>query len=273
MITRPGAPRTPGFSIAGAHVLVTGGSRGIGATIAGEFARRGARVTVVARSEVELKAVAAEIGAFAVPADLTHRGALAGIIERAEAEHGPVDALINNAALAVVARFEDQSADDVVTSFALNVTAPLELTRQVLPGMLQRQRGALVSISSLCGITAFPTLTTYGATKAALVHWSAALQRELRKTPVRMTIVQLGEVSGTEMMERARRSPTIAAVSDRLAVIKALPSLTREQVAGKIADGVAQGRRTVVVPARVAGLHAIREFPSRMNDLMLLGIE
>ena len=82
------------------------------------------------------------------PADLTDRGALAGMIKRAEGEQGPVDALINNAALAVVARFEDQSADDVVTSFALNVTAPLELTRQVLPGMLQRGRGALVSISS-----------------------------------------------------------------------------------------------------------------------------
>jgi len=82
-----------------------------------------------------------------------------------------------------------------------------------------------------------------------------------------------GRALGLPVMERARRSPTIAAVSDRLAVINFLPSLTREQVAGKIADGVAQGRRSVIVPARVAGLHAIREFPSRMNDLMLLGID
>jgi uncharacterized protein len=261
------------FTIAGAHVLVTGGSRGVGAAIAAEFAGRGARVTVVARGEEELAKAAAGIGAVAVPADLTDAAALAEVITRAEAEQGPVDALINNAAIAVVNRFTDQSPADVTTSFALNVIAPLELTRRVLPGMLQRGRGALVSISSLCSITAFPTLTTYGATKAALVHWSAALQRELRGKPVRMTVVQLGEVAGTDMMEQARRSPTIAAVSRRLGVIKALPAITAELVASRIADGVADGRRSVVVPGRVAGLHAIREFPSRLNDIMLLGID
>jgi short-subunit dehydrogenase len=128
-------------------------------------------------------------------------------------------------------------------------------------------------ISSLAGITAFPTLTTYGATKAGLVHFATALQRELRRTPVRTTVVQLGEVAGTDMMERARQSPTIAAVSRRLARTHSMPALSIELVARKIVDGTAAGRRTVVVPARVRGFHVIRELPSRMNDAILVGIE
>jgi short-subunit dehydrogenase len=139
--------------------------------------------------------------------------------------------------------------------------------------MVQRQRGGIVNISSLAGVTAFPTLTTYGATKAALVHFSAALQRELRDSAVNVTVVQLGEVSGTEMMEQARQSPTIAAVSRRLARLHALPSITAETVARKIADGVEAGKRHVVVPARAAPFHLLRELPSRMNDLLLRGIE
>ena len=259
--------------LSGAHVVVTGGSRGIGAALARELAERGARVTMVARSEAPLKALAAEIGGVAVPADLADPVALDGLIARIESGAGPIDVLINNAALAVVDPLVDQSADDIRQSFAINCVAPAELCRQVLPGMLARGRGRLVCISSLAGITAFPTLTTYGATKAGLVHFTAALQRELRRTPVQATIVQLGEVAGTDLMEQARRSPTIAAVSARLNRVKALPTLTPPQVAAQIADAAAAGVRHLVTPKRVTPVHLIRELPSRLNDGLLVGIE
>lgn len=259
----------------GAHVVVTGASRGVGAALAREFASRGASVTVVARSEAPLKEVAKEIGGQAVTADLADPAALDGLIARIEAENGgrPVDVVVNNAALAVVNRLADQSAGDIRQSFAINCVAPAELCRQALPGMLARGRGRLVSISSLASITAFPTLTTYGATKAGLVHFTAALQRELRRTPVRATIVQLGEVAGTEMMERARQSPTIAAVSDRLNKVRALPTLTPPQVAGQIADATAAGVRHLISPKRITPVHLIRELPSRLNDGLLVGID
>jgi short-subunit dehydrogenase len=243
--------------------------------VAREFAARGASVTVVARREAPLKEVAKEIGGQAVTADLTDPAALGGLIARIETENGgrPVDVLVNNAALAVVNRLADQSADDIRQSFALNCVAPAELCRQVLPGMLARGRGRIVCISSLSGITAFPTLTTYGATKAALAHFTAALQRELRRTPVRATIVQLGEVAGTDMMERARQSPTIAAVSERLNKVRALPLLTPSQVAREIADATEAGVRHRIAPKRVTPVHLIRELPSRLNDGLLIGIE
>src|SRR5581483_75530 len=133
--------------------------------------------------------------------------------DRLEEAAGPVDVLVHNAAVAIVGRLAEQDADAVPMSLAINVVAPMELTRRLLPGMLERQRGRIVSISSLAGVAAFPTLSTYGATKAALGHFTSALQRELRRSPVRATLVLLGEVAGTELMETARSSPTIAAVS------------------------------------------------------------
>lgn len=261
------------LALAGAHAVVTGASRGIGAALARELAGRGARVTVVARSEAPLKEVAAEIGGQAVAADLADPADLDGLIARIETGNGSVDVLVNNAAVAVVDPLVEQSAADVRQSFALNCVAPAELCRQALPGMLARGRGRLVSVSSLAGITAFPTLTTYGATKAGLVHFTAALQRELRRTPVRATIVQLGEVAGTDLMEQARRSPTIAAVSARLNRVRALPMLTPQQVAAQIADAAAGGVRHLVTPKRVTAVHLIRELPSRLNDGLLAGID
>jgi short-subunit dehydrogenase len=259
--------------LAGAHAVVTGASRGIGAALARELAARGARLTVVARSEAPLKELATEIGGQAVVADLADAEAIEDLIARIEASAGrPVDLLVNNAALAVVRPLVDQSADEIRQSFALNCVAPAELCRQVLPGMLERRRGRIVCISSLAGITAFPTLATYGATKAGLVHFTAALQRELRRSPVRATIVQLGEVAGTDLMEEARRSPTIAAVSARLNRVRALPTLTPQQVSVRIADAAVAGARHLVTPKRVTPVHLIRELPSRLNDGLLAGL-
>lgn len=264
--------RSAPFSIEGAHCVVTGASRGIGRAVVLNLAGRGARVTAVARQSEALDQVAGLTGASAFPTDLADPSQVSGLIARIEAEAGPVDVLVNNAGVALVDRLVDQPADGIRSSFAVNCVAPIELCRQVVEGMVVRGRGRVANVSSLAAITAFPTLSTYGATKAALVHFSAALQRELRHTPVRVTIVQLGEVAGTEMMEKARQSPTVAAVSRRLARTHALPKLTPELVARKVVDAVAAGRSHVVVPARLGGLHLLRELPSRMNDALLAGI-
>jgi short-subunit dehydrogenase len=257
----------------GAHAVVTGASRGIGRQLALELAARGATVTAIARDAEAIKELASDVGGHWIQADLRQPEVLRGLIARTEELGGPVDLLFNNAAIAVVNKLVDQSADDIEASFDLNCVAPIELCRQVLPGMLARGRGRMANISSLAGVAAFPTLATYGATKAGLVQFSAALQREIRRSPVRVTIVQLGEVAGTEMMERARQSPTIAAVSQRLARTRALPSISIEIVARKIVDGTLEGRRDQVVPRRVGPFHKIRELPSRMNDALLAGID
>ena len=166
----------------GAHVVVTGASRGIGRALAFEFAARGSLVTLVARSAASIAEVADAIGGRACAADLCSPDEVEHLIARIEIDAGrPVDVLVNNAAVAVVDRCVDQDPDAIRTMFALNAVAPAQLTRQVLPGMLERRRGAIVNIGSFAGITAYPTLGVYGASKAALAQYTATLQRELRQ--------------------------------------------------------------------------------------------
>ena len=258
----------------GAHVVVTGASRGIGRALAFEFAARGSLVTFVARSAASIAEAADSIGGRACAADLCSPDTVEHLIAGIEIDAGrPVDVLVNNAAVAVVDRCVDQDPEAIRTMFALNAVAPAQLTRQVLPGMLERRRGAIVNVGSFAGITAYPTLGAYGASKAALAQYTATLQRELRHSGVTATMVQLGEVAGTDMMEDARRSPTIAAVSARLDRVRAMPLQTPEAVAARIVDAVARGARTLVLPARVAAFHGLRELPSRVNDLLLRGID
>jgi len=253
------------------HVVVTGASRGIGKQVAAELAGRGSQVTIVARSRPVLTEIATRIGARAMPADLTDPDDLEGLIGRIEADAGPVDVLINNAALIAHHPFWELQSHDVRDGVALNLTAPMELTRQVLPGMLRRRRGMVVNISSFASLAVMPTIATYCASKAGLAHFTAALQRELRGSPVRAMIVQLGEVAGTDLVESARNSKPIAAASRRLDRLGVLPNLSLDTVGGAIAEAIASGRQSLVLPSRLAALHHYRDLPNRLNDLLLAG--
>ncbi|GAA0617901.1 SDR family oxidoreductase [Sporichthya brevicatena] len=258
------------MKLAGTHALVTGGSHGIGIEIAREFVARGARVTVLGRDKERLAAVAAEYGATPLVADLADPERLATVLSEAEAALGPVDVLVNNAALAAVATADSMSAAETRLLMDVNATAPMELCRQALPGMLARRRGHLVNVSTLAAVSAVPELSVYGASKAALHQYTAVLQRDLKGTPLTATLATLGEVAGTHMMEQARQSPKIAAVSKRLA--RLLPVLTPPEVARQLTDAVERDARYVTIPRRLSPVVTIRNLPSTLNDLAFLGL-
>src|SRR5688572_25900259 len=135
--------------LSGSHVLITGASRGIGACLARQAAERGAVVTLVARSADALGKLAADTGGHALPSDLTDRTALRGLITRAEQQAGaPVDVLVNNAGFDAARSMLELSEDDVADIVALNLHAPIELSRQAMPGMVARGRGHVVNVSS-----------------------------------------------------------------------------------------------------------------------------
>jgi short-subunit dehydrogenase len=261
-------------NIDGQHILVTGGSQGIGVDIAKEFSCRGGKVTVLGRNAARLAAVAAAIGGSSVALDLTEAATLGGAIAEVESQVGPVDVLINNAGAALVREAAGYRPGETAQLMMINAVAPMELVRQVLPGMTGRGRGHIVNISSLAGVSAVPHLAVYGAAKAALHHYTAVVQRELAfdRAPVGLTLVTLGEVAGTQMMEEARQSPIIAAVSARLARINALPSIAPADVAVAVADAVQHNRRYVTVPRRIGPMIGLRNGPSRLQDLVLRGI-
>jgi short-subunit dehydrogenase len=227
----------------------------------------------VARSEVVLKELAGQTGARPVVADLTDGDQVAGLVSRIESAGGPIDVLVNNAAVCWVGPFWKMSGEELDENLTLNIKTPLELARQVLPGMIARSLGTVVNISSFAAFAVMPTIAPYVTSKAALTHFTAALQRELRGSSVRAMIVQLGEVAGTDLVENARRSPPIALASRRLDRFHVLCQMSLASVAAGIADAIAAGRPSVVMPRRVAPLHHLRDLPNRMNDLLLAGRE
>ena len=263
------------MNIDGQHILVTGGSQGIGVDIAREFSSRGGKVTVLGRNAARLAAVASEIGGSSVALDLTEAATLGGAIAEVESQVGPVDVLINNAGAALVREAAEYRSGETAQLMMINAVAPMELVRQVLPGMTTRGKGHIVNISSLAGVSAVPHLAVYGAAKAALHHYTAVVQRELTfdRTTVGLTLVTLGEVAGTQMMEDARRSPVIAAVSARLARVRAMPSIEAADVARAVAVAVERNYRHISVPRRIGPLIALRNLPSRLQDLALRGID
>lgn len=260
--------------VVGSHVLVTGGSQGIGVDIATRFAERGADVTVLGRDLVRLQDVAQRIGGTYLQLDLADGDAVNGAIERVEELNGPVDVLVNNAGVAITAEAHHYAAGDTQRLMMINAVAPMELSRQALSGMLARDRGQIVNVSSLAGVTAVPHLAVYGASKAALHHYTAGVQRELAlsRSAVRMTLATLGEVAGTQMMEDARKSDVIAAVSNILSRTRVLPSISPTDVAHAIVRAVERDARRVSVPKRIDPIIGIRDVPSCLQDVLLRGI-
>jgi citronellol/citronellal dehydrogenase len=181
-------------------VIVTGASRGIGETIAQRFARDGALVAVSARTVNEgdhrllsgsisgtVKAIADSGGrAIAVPADLAHKDDRARLVETVERELGPIDVLVNNAAVTYFEPVADFDERHFQLMFEVLVRAPFELAQRVLPGMRARRRGWILNISSGAArhpqgppYTARAGSTVYGMCKAALERMATGLAAEV----------------------------------------------------------------------------------------------
>jgi short-subunit dehydrogenase len=260
-----------GMQLSGSHVLVTGASRGIGACLAREAARRGATVTLVARSTAPLTSLAAELGGHALPTDLADPEQVRGLVRRAEEQAGrPVDVLANDAGIEAAGSLLDLTADDLAYAVALNLLAPAELTRQVLPGMVARGRGHVLNVSSGYSTVNTPGLITYCATKAGLSHFTSGVAQELRGTGVETTLVEPGPVR-TAMWERLQ--PTLPSASlQRLLRLRLARVVEPGDVARAALDKVEAGGGHVVLPRRMVPVVAFTWIPRRTAELVLTGV-
>ncbi|MDX6199452.1 MAG: uncharacterized protein QOJ79_2603 [Actinomycetota bacterium] len=251
------------MQLQGRRVLVTGGSRGIGAALARGLRDRGARPALVARPSAELSAVAAETGGDAYPCDLAELSRLPSLVEQVEAD-GPVDVLINNAGVSHVGWFLDRTPAEIDQILTVNLLAPVHLCRQLLPRMLERGRGHVVNISSMAGVIAPPGLASYSASKAGLSHFTAGLRADLRDTPLCFTTVHLGSVS-TDMDEEARAYGPMRQLAEKSGGrdITAMPVFV-----AAVLDAIESGRAEVRVPAMMAPLAMAAELPRKVGRLV-----
>jgi NADP-dependent 3-hydroxy acid dehydrogenase YdfG len=176
--------------------LVTGASTGMGAAIAELLAKRGLTVHAVARNEERLKELADRTGAVAHALDLTDTAAVAAELGGLE-----IDVLINCAGVSRPGNILDSSEADLDEIIDVNLRGLLQLTRILLPGMVERDLGHIVNISSIAGVYNFYGHTAYHATKAAVHQISRQLRNDTVGKRIRVTEVCPGRVE-TEIFGR-----------------------------------------------------------------------
>lgn len=178
----------------GEVAFVTGASSGIGAAIAHHLASLGASLVLGARREDRLAEVAKAIMAdhpkarvTTLTVDVRDRTSLARFVEDGEKAQGPCSILVNNAGLAAGADpFITASIDDHDQMIDTNLRAVVDLSRLVVPGMVERNRGDIVVIASVAGVDAYPGGSLYCATKAAVLKFAAVLRKELLGKDIRV---------------------------------------------------------------------------------------
>jgi uncharacterized protein len=172
---------------------VTGATGGIGGAIARALHARGAHVVLTGRREELLEELRGSLGERAelVPGDLAERDGAA----RLAAAAGDVDVLVANAALPASGRLEDFDPDEIDRAIDVNLRAPMQLTRALMPGMLQRGSGHVVLVSSLSGKVASPRSGVYSATKFGLRGFAAGLREDVEPRGIGVTVVFPGFVS------------------------------------------------------------------------------
>jgi NAD(P)-dependent dehydrogenase (short-subunit alcohol dehydrogenase family) len=170
--------------------LVTGANRGIGAAIARRLAADGARVTLLVRRRAAADAVLCDLpnGTQVVEADVTDADALRRAAAQAAAL-APVDILVNNAGAAESAPFARSDTALLTRMMEVNFTSAWTATHALLPSMLERGQGRVVSIASTAGLTGYPYVTAYVAAKHALVGFTRALAREVAARGVTVNAV------------------------------------------------------------------------------------
>ncbi|MBA3523257.1 MAG: SDR family NAD(P)-dependent oxidoreductase [Geodermatophilaceae bacterium] len=220
------------MDIAGSRIWVTGASSGIGAALANELDRRGAKVAISARREDRLTELAQ--GRMHVqPLDVTDRDAVLAAGDAVRAALGGLDVAVLNAGAWDQVMIDDWDAEVFQRHFDVNLMGMVNCVQAVMPAMIAAKAGMIVGVASVAGYRGMPNSEAYGATKAAQINLLESLRVDLRRRGVMVQTVCPGFVK-TEMTERNTfPMPWI---------------MSPEDAAYKMADGIASGRPEVVFP-------------------------
>ena len=194
----------------GRVALVTGGGTGIGAAIARRFVAAGAQVVIAGRDGKRLARAAAEIGATAVPADVSDESSVAALFAQLDAGPGGPDILVNNAGVTgPVARAADIDVAAWDETMAINVRGTLLCIKHAVPRMRARGGGSIINMSSLMGLRGTPMRSAYTASKFAVLGITDAVSQEVGIDNIRVNALCPGAVNG-ELMQRVIASRVAA---------------------------------------------------------------
>jgi short-subunit dehydrogenase len=248
----------------GQRALVTGASSGIGAVFARELASRGSDLVLVARSRDKLASLADElrasygVAADAVVADLAKPSAADELAAELRDSAPQIDILVNNAGFGLHALLHQADAARLTEMVQVNVAALVDLTRLYLPGMVARDRGAVINVASTAAFQPVPYMAVYGASKAFVLSFTEALWAETRRTGVRVTALCPGSTE-TEFFAVAGENAQVGRImAPQRVVHAALRALDRR--ASTVVTGA--GNRLLINAPRLGP----RQFVARMAE-------
>ena len=174
------------------NALITGAGKGIGKAVAIALAKEGVNVILLARTQEEIDSVAAKarslrVKALAITADVADINSVNAAVEKALAEFGTIDILINNAGIAAFGKFLELEPTDWERIIQVNLMGTYYVTRAVLPNMIERQTGDIINISSTAGLSGNALTSAYSASKFAVLGLTESLMQEVRKHNIRVT--------------------------------------------------------------------------------------
>lgn len=204
--------------LAGMTAIVTGGGRGIGRATALALARAGAGVVVAARTARQVEATAAEIEALgqralALAVDVSDPEAVDQMVDAALEAFDKVDILVNNAGIIrPIDWVVETDVDAWRYNIAVNLTSVFLCSRAVLPGMMARESGKIINVSTGSAVSVVPTWSAYAAAKAGVDHLTRVMAAEVRPYRIQVNAVYPGLVD-TKLAEKIRISPVTEAVA------------------------------------------------------------
>ena len=207
-------------NLAGAVALVTGAGSGIGEATARRLAETGLHVICAGRRIDRVESVASEVGGHALALDVVDPESVESIEDRLPAGLREIAVLVNSAGHDVGGRrrFDAGNADEWAGIVETNVTGLIRVTRQLIPGMLARDRGHVVNIGSVAGLVAYKTGSIYAASKHAVHGFSESLRQDFAGTGVRVSEILPGMVRTEFALNRWKDVQTAAAFYDDFGV-------------------------------------------------------
>lgn len=253
------------MKLLGRTVLITGASSGIGEAVARAAYTRGATVLLVARNEIKLKALAAELGirAHVYTCDVGDPAAIEALADTVHADGHQVDVLVNNAGAGRWVSIEDADPAELLEMAKVPYVAALLLTRAFVGGMLARRSGWIVTVNSGVSRAVWPGAVGYASARWALRGLDLALKSDLRGTGVGVTEAVLGSVSSDYFANNPGSEDHLPKVA------KMVPVITPEQAAETIVRGVERGRGTVIATPQLKWVAWSSQHMPRMNHFML----
>ncbi len=239
----------PPYPWADKHVVITGGSSGIGEALAGALAAKGSRLTLLARGADRLAAVAEPLGATGVPCDVSDRDAVTDVLATAAAERGPVDVLVCSAGITLPGRFleaDDQTFRDMIDVDYYGTLWPV---RAVAPSMAERRTGSIIGVASAAALVGVYGYAAYGAAKFAVRGLFETLRTELVPHGVHVGCVYPPDVD-TPMLA----AENLVKPAETKAIAGSIKPISADQVAQAIIRGVEKRQAEIYADAQTRAL-------------------